>query len=317
MNRSRISPHACSNRLCSSRLLAVQARPARRLDASAWRKRQAVLAQSDHCLAQDSMHTTRPDTWSKSADCARRLNATVRISIPEWAVPSNTRGRPRDFAEEPSDKNHNIDRADYGDYGSDDLRTMGGIPRGNVRAGVSPQWTQDTEHSDELFRVPRAPHPRERSVAEAFGYHVPHTYPYSGVASEARRGRFFGRGPKGYQRSDERIRDEISDRLMTHPDIDASEMEVQVSNGVVTLTGNVEDRHEKRLAEYIAEDALGVNDVENRLKIRHGFWATLTGEKATERELPTRAAREPSTASRRRGRANAARGAARRDAEAR
>jgi hypothetical protein len=67
---------------------------------------------------------------------------------------------------------------------------------------------------------------------------------------------------------------------MTHPDIDASDIDVAVTNGVVTLTGTTEDRHEKRLAEYITEDVVGIDDVENRLKVRHGFWATITGEKA-------------------------------------
>jgi hypothetical protein len=147
----------------------------------------------------------------------------------------------------------------------------------------------DIQHEPPGSRLPQR---HQRTVAEAFGYHVPHDYPYAGVASEMRRGRFFGRGPKGYRRSDERIREEISDRLMTHPDIDASDIEVEVSRGIVSLTGTVEDRHEKRLAEYIAEDALGVDDVDNRLKVRHGFWASMTGEKASDRELRTPAARE-------------------------
>ena len=128
------------------------------------------------------------------------------------------------------------------------------------------------------------PRRHERSVAEAFGYRVPREYPYAGIATEARRGRFFGRGPKGYRRSDERIKEEISDRLMTHPDIDATDIELEVSGGVVTLNGTAEDRHEKRLAELIAEDSLGVEDVENRLHVRHGLWATLTGERSREPE---------------------------------
>lgn len=124
-------------------------------------------------------------------------------------------------------------------------------------------------------------------------------------------------GPKGYRRSDERIREDISDRLMTHPDIDPSDIEVTVSNGVVTLSGTAEDRHEKRLAEYIAQDALGVDDVENQLKVRHGLWARLTGEHATERQLPAPPAHEAGTASREGGRASSARNAAMRDASAR
>ena len=55
----------------------------------------------------------------------------------------------------------------------------------------------------------------------------------AGAASARRpRGRrsgraaYAGRGPKGYRRSDERIREEISDRLTEHDELDASEIEV-------------------------------------------------------------------------------------------
>ena len=176
------------------------------------------------------------------------------------------------------------DYADLGADGSDAIRSSGGVPR---------------EYPQTIDAAHRA------------------NYPYPDVASAARRGRFFGRGPKGYRRSDERIREEICDRLMTHPDIDASDIELSVSNGIVIMNGMVEDRHEKRLAEYIAEDAIGVDDVENRLKVRHGFWATVTGEKAMERELPKHAARDTDIASKVAGRSAAARNAARREADTR
>jgi BON domain len=98
-------------------------------------------------------------------------------------------------------------------------------------------------------------------------------------------GRFFGRGPKNYRRSDGRIREDICDRLTAHPDVDASDLEVSVSGGIITLLGTVESRHEKRIAELIADDTLGVDDVNNQLKVRHGFWASITGERAAERQL--------------------------------
>jgi hypothetical protein len=81
------------------------------------------------------------------------------------------------------------------------------------------------------------------------------------------RGPHIGRGPKGYKRTDERIREEISDRLMDHGRIDASSMEVTVENGEVTLTGTVEDRRSKRLAEDVADSVRGVKDVHNRLSV--------------------------------------------------
>lgn len=81
-------------------------------------------------------------------------------------------------------------------------------------------------------------------------------------------GQFTGRGPKGYQRSDERIREDVSDRLTEHGDLDASGIEVDVSQGVVTLSGSVDDRWGKRLAEDIAERISGVRDVMNQLRVR-------------------------------------------------
>lgn len=99
-------------------------------------------------------------------------------------------------------------------------------------------------------------------------------------------GRYIGRGPKGYKRSDDRIREDVSEELYRHPDIDASEIEVQVENGEVTLTGKAEDRHQKRLAEDIAERCSGVTDVHNQLKVDKGFFAKLfgSGEEAGERD---------------------------------
>src|SRR5215471_1893895 len=72
--------------------------------------------------------------------------------------------------------------------------------------------------------------------------------PWAREARPPRRGPYVGYGPKGYRRSDERILEEVSDRLMSHPDVDASDVEVHVVNGIVHLMGTVEDRHQKRIA---------------------------------------------------------------------
>ncbi len=81
-------------------------------------------------------------------------------------------------------------------------------------------------------------------------------------------GPFRGRGPKGYTRSDERIHDDVSDRLTDDAWIDASDIEVAVRDGVVTLEGTVADRNQKRRAEDVAADCSGVHDVANRLRVR-------------------------------------------------
>jgi osmotically-inducible protein OsmY len=78
---------------------------------------------------------------------------------------------------------------------------------------------------------------------------------------------YAGRGPKGYRRSDERIREEVSDTLTADPRVDASEITVNVEGGVVTLTGTVSSRDQKRRAEDCAEGVSGVSDVTNNLRV--------------------------------------------------
>ncbi len=77
-----------------------------------------------------------------------------------------------------------------------------------------------------------------------------------------------GRGPKGYTRSDERIREDVSDRLMADWEVDATDIEVTVASCEVTLAGTVGDRQSKRRAEDIAANVLGVKDVQNSLRVR-------------------------------------------------
>jgi osmotically-inducible protein OsmY len=79
---------------------------------------------------------------------------------------------------------------------------------------------------------------------------------------------YAGRGPKGYQRRDERIQEEISDRLMADNWIDASNIEVSVKGGEVTLSGTVDNREAKRRSEDIAESVMGVREVMNQIRIQ-------------------------------------------------
>jgi osmotically-inducible protein OsmY len=77
-----------------------------------------------------------------------------------------------------------------------------------------------------------------------------------------------GKGPKGYQRSDERIREDVCERMTEDEQLDASEITIQVSKGEVTLNGTVTDREQKRHAEDLAERVSGVKDVTNNLKVQ-------------------------------------------------
>jgi len=83
-----------------------------------------------------------------------------------------------------------------------------------------------------------------------------------------------GRGPKGYRRSDERIREDVSDRLTDDSWLDANGIEVAVSDSDVTLTGTVRSREDKKRAEALAESVSGVDNVQNNLRIDRGTDAT-------------------------------------------
>lgn len=97
------------------------------------------------------------------------------------------------------------------------------------------------------------------------------------------------RGPKNWQRSDERIRDDVCERLSREYDLDVSDVSVSVQQGTVTLSGSVADRGLKHRIEDIADDSPGVRDVDNRLRVARdehgtrsggGFWSELFGFEA-------------------------------------
>lgn len=79
---------------------------------------------------------------------------------------------------------------------------------------------------------------------------------------------FRGRGPKGYQRTDDRLKELVCECLMEDPNIDASEVTIEVSGGVVTLTGSVDDRRTKYQIEEAAESVGGVKDINNQLRVQ-------------------------------------------------
>jgi osmotically-inducible protein OsmY len=77
-----------------------------------------------------------------------------------------------------------------------------------------------------------------------------------------------GRGPKGYRRSDDRIREDVNDRLTDDPYLDASDIDVSISHSEVTLNGTVDSRYARRRAEDLAENISGVIHVQNNLRVR-------------------------------------------------
>lgn len=81
-------------------------------------------------------------------------------------------------------------------------------------------------------------------------------------------GDYYGKGPKGYKRTDAQIKDDVCEKLYRDPYIDASDIEVSVREGIVTLEGTIEDRSVKRAVEDCINDVIGIKDIKNLLNIR-------------------------------------------------
>lgn len=86
--------------------------------------------------------------------------------------------------------------------------------------------------------------------------------------SEASSESHFGKGPKGYLRSAEKIKDEACEILTRDYQLDASEIEVHFEDHNLILKGRVGSRYDKRRAEALVENIPGVQDVINQIKLK-------------------------------------------------
>jgi osmotically-inducible protein OsmY len=92
----------------------------------------------------------------------------------------------------------------------------------------------------------------------------------SGSDSSSGYGSHRGKGPKGYTRSDDRLKELICEKLTDDPTIDASEISVEVTSQIVKLRGTVDDRSTKYEVEELIERCGGVTDIDNQLRVRSG-----------------------------------------------
>lgn len=75
-----------------------------------------------------------------------------------------------------------------------------------------------------------------------------------------------GKGPRGWKPDDARLLDQVCRRLHDDAWVDATEVDVSVEEGVVTLRGHTRSAMEKRRAEDVAWEVPGVVDVVNELR---------------------------------------------------
>jgi osmotically-inducible protein OsmY len=76
-----------------------------------------------------------------------------------------------------------------------------------------------------------------------------------------------GAAPPGMSRDDERIYEAVLEALTREPGIDASAIQIQVSDGAVTLSGRAPDAAAVARAGDLAERAAGSRDVANRIVV--------------------------------------------------
>ncbi len=154
------------------------------------------------------------------------------------------------------------------------IREVSGFPRTNYGNTAANEPYPTTQHNPELWRGRNEDYDfwgRERGDAQHAGergdvQHGGHPSLWQRV-----KGAFSGKGPKNYVRSDERIHEDVCEHLTHHPYVDASDIEVAVKDGEVTLSGTVDGRMVKRAAEEACDHVRGVKDIHNHLRVRpHG-----------------------------------------------
>jgi len=98
-------------------------------------------------------------------------------------------------------------------------------------------------------------------------------------------GPYVGKGPKGYRRSDDRIREEACEWISRQGVVDASEVEVSAEGGVLRLTGHVATRRDKRWLETFLDRVVGVEDIRNELRTVPRDWHTERYQGRGERHM--------------------------------
>ena len=72
---------------------------------------------------------------------------------------------------------------------------------------------------------------------------------------------------RGRRRPDESLAQDIHEILTSDPELDATDIKVEVEDGAVTLSGVVDSLDAKLLAEELVESLVGVREVHNGLRV--------------------------------------------------
>lgn len=159
------------------------------------------------------------------------------------------------------------------DYGTRDYRQTGRESYGSRTYDINEPWSGRNEGNID-HGIPQRQQPYDWAVGgREAGRAASQATPFR--ASSRRHGIHYGKGPKGYARSDDRILEEVCESLAYDPDVDASDITVTIAQGEVTLEGSIENRRMKHDAEDAVEAVRGVKDIHNRLRVRQGLWGEI------------------------------------------
>ena len=151
--------------------------------------------------------------------------------------------------------------------------------------GYGPDYGRDRDDGDyaERARSGRS----ERGFFERAGDEIASWFGDE-EASRRREQDYRGHGPSDYTRSDERIREDVNDRLTDDPRVDARRISVAVDKGEVTLSGTVASREAKRRAEDVIDRVSGVKHVQNNLRVEERDRAGQSGSEGWQRSYTTK-----------------------------
>jgi hypothetical protein len=205
----------------------------------------------------------------------------------------NNRDRYRDYGDDDQNTGWRDDQGHRGGQQGTWRGDEGGLPRGHVQGGGShfasyedrgyrPQhgggsntWgdrdPQGRNWTQEGREFSQSGYPGQGGPSQG-GYYGMSGSDYDrfdqGRSTQGNERRPTGRGPKNYTRSDTRIYEEVCDAISNDAQVDASDVEVKVEQGEVTLVGTVRDRNSSRRIEDIIDHIAGVKDVHNQIKVQ-------------------------------------------------
>lgn len=137
-------------------------------------------------------------------------------------------------------------------------------------------FDQGTPQRSTYARVGMSPSLSDDDSQSMTASYLPGSFLNSGT------GLYRGKGPKGYTRSDERLREMICELLSDAPHVDASEISVEVKNAEVTLSGSVDTRRTKHAVEDLIEHQTGAAEIHNNLRVQSGGFTSAVNRHLTD-----------------------------------